>query len=37
MSALARQEWSPNAVFKFSDMEADRWRREVQCARRIGK
>jgi hypothetical protein len=37
LPALARQEWSANAGFEFSDMEADRWRRQMQRTRRIGK
>jgi hypothetical protein len=37
ISTLARQKRRPDAVFQFRDMEADRWRRQVQCTRGIGK
>ncbi|GAU04704.1 hypothetical protein BSLA_02f2508 [Burkholderia stabilis] len=37
MSTLARQERSPDALFQFSDVEADRWRRQMQRTRRVGE
>ncbi|BCF93380.1 hypothetical protein PPGU16_64470 (plasmid) [Paraburkholderia largidicola] len=37
LSTFARQEWRPNTLFELSDVKADRWRRQIQRARRIGK
>jgi hypothetical protein len=37
MSALARQERSPDALFQFGDVKADRWRRQMQRTRGVGE
>ncbi|MCY1531182.1 hypothetical protein D9M68_664010 [compost metagenome] len=37
LSAFSRQERCADAVFQFSDVEADRGRRKVQCTRRLGE
>ena len=37
VAALARQQWCTYTFFKLSNMQADRWRGQVQSARRLNK